>query len=350
MIIDLSIIVPVYNVKIFLERCVFSLLDQEIDNYEIILVDDGSTDGSDKVCDKLATNYPNIIKVIHKKNAGLGLARNSGLEVAGGKYICFIDSDDFVDKNYLSDMLMDIIKYNAEVCISKCYYQDNGRVVIPVSCYDSKYINTYLCEPNEIKKLSAKCIGKNTSNMDDCPCSVCFSIFKNTIFTEKNMKFCSERQFISEDLAFSMDLYQECKSVYFSNASGYHYWYNEQSLSKGYNKNRFTLLKCTMEEIENRLKTFGLNETSRVARYFAGAFDRCINQEIRCKKINFKDIVAHYNDMFSDDVTNKYLKIHLGTNSMSQPHRFLYKLVLHHHSVCVYILLKMYNLIKHKEV
>lgn len=91
----LSIIVPVYNVEKYLKTCINSLLEQKLDAYEIILVDDGSTDSSGGICDEYAKKHEKI-QVIHKKNGGLSSARNTGIENAVGKYIGFVDSDDYI--------------------------------------------------------------------------------------------------------------------------------------------------------------------------------------------------------------------------------------------------------------
>lgn len=95
-----SVIVPVYNVQQYLEQCIESVLRQSYTNYEIILVDDGSTDGSTEICDRYVTNYP-FVKVIHQENGGISAARNTGLDCATGKYVLFLDSDDFISSNAL---------------------------------------------------------------------------------------------------------------------------------------------------------------------------------------------------------------------------------------------------------
>lgn len=97
-----SIVVPIYNVESYLERCIQALLNQTLKDIEIILIDDGSPDHCPQICNEYAQKDSRI-KVIHKKNAGLGYARNSGLEIARGKYLAFVDSDDYVEANmYLS--------------------------------------------------------------------------------------------------------------------------------------------------------------------------------------------------------------------------------------------------------
>ena len=99
----LSIIVPIYNVEQYLRKCVDSLLQQDYDNYEIILVDDGSPDGCPKICDQYAAKHENV-RVFHRENGGLSAARNSGIEVAKGKYIMFVDSDDYIEPNVLGGL------------------------------------------------------------------------------------------------------------------------------------------------------------------------------------------------------------------------------------------------------
>lgn len=116
----LSIIVPVYNVEAFLKKCVDSLLAQDLpqDAYEIVLVDDGSTDGSGTLCDTLATDQGNI-RVVHQQNRGLSGARNAGIPVASGDYVMFVDSDDYLCPNVLGaligqmeDKQLDILRFN----------------------------------------------------------------------------------------------------------------------------------------------------------------------------------------------------------------------------------------------
>lgn len=112
-----SFIVPVYNVSAYFEQCVTSVLEQTVEDYEIILVDDGSTDGSELLCDKYVREYPQKIKCIHQSNKGLSAARNTGIEMAQGDYLIFLDSDDYLsDRRFLEliypkDFLPDVIVF-----------------------------------------------------------------------------------------------------------------------------------------------------------------------------------------------------------------------------------------------
>lgn len=99
----ISIVIPVYKVELYLEKCIESIINQTYKNLEIIIVDDGSPDNCPKICDEYAQK-DNRIKVIHKENGGLSDARNAGIDVAAGKYIAFVDSDDYVSNDYIEYM------------------------------------------------------------------------------------------------------------------------------------------------------------------------------------------------------------------------------------------------------
>lgn len=117
----ISVIVPVYNTQIYLSRCIESILSQSYGNIEVILIDDGSTDNSGSICDEYAQKDDRII-VIHKKNQGLSSARNQGINRSIGKYICFVDSDDWINERYIELLYKAIIETNADLAICNFEY------------------------------------------------------------------------------------------------------------------------------------------------------------------------------------------------------------------------------------
>lgn len=139
----ISIIVPIYNVVEYLEKCVQSIFNQTFQDFELLLIDDGSTDGSGLLADELAAQDSRAIS-LHKMNGGLSDARNYGLLHASGKYVTFIDSDDWIDRDYLSYLYSAITTYKAD--ISTCYYQTcSGKKQTPwrtpaarIDCIDSR--------------------------------------------------------------------------------------------------------------------------------------------------------------------------------------------------------------------
>ena len=111
-----SIIIPVYNIEEYLPRCLESVLGQSYENLEVILVDDGSTDQSGKICDYYASQDKRI-QVIHKKNEGVSIARNTGLDIATGEFIGFVDGDDLVEKDMIKILVQNSLKYEADISI-----------------------------------------------------------------------------------------------------------------------------------------------------------------------------------------------------------------------------------------
>lgn len=123
----ISVIVPVFNIKDYLSECIESLIDQSFDDYEIILIDDGSTDGSAAICDDYACKW-NKIKVFHKINGGLSSARNAGIEIAVGEYLVFVDGDDLVKKTYLLDLYNSISKFKTDIAICGFSYFAKSKI------------------------------------------------------------------------------------------------------------------------------------------------------------------------------------------------------------------------------
>ncbi len=138
----ISVIVPVYNVKQYLGKCIESLLMQTYTNFELILVNDGSTDGSDAICEAYKRKDDRIY-VINKANGGLSSARNAGIDICKGKYVCFVDSDDFVNKTYLEYLYQMLVKDNSQMAVcSACWWVDENS-------YESCNVEQTLCLNSE---------------------------------------------------------------------------------------------------------------------------------------------------------------------------------------------------------
>lgn len=139
----LSIIAPVYNVKDYLSSFFHSVLQQQMHDYELILVDDGSTDGSDKLCDKFAKQF-SFVHVIHKKNGGLSSARNSGEKIANGKYLLFVDSDDIMNPKALDSLyrILHSKSFDIAICPTDKIYLDGKIDRNSYKCFEN-YDNLY---------------------------------------------------------------------------------------------------------------------------------------------------------------------------------------------------------------
>lgn len=195
-----SIIVPVYNIENYIEECINSIIKQTYKNFELILVDDGSTDNSGKICDEFQQKDERIV-VVHKKNGGLSDARNTGILNSTGMYLMFIDGDDFLNSNNdLKKILKMINKYNADIIQYKMvYYYDND-----------KYLNQKdIIDVNNVSDLfnSLNILNKN----GNISVSACDKIVKRSLVIDNNLFF--EVGLISEDIMWSYNLYLKSKSI-----------------------------------------------------------------------------------------------------------------------------------------
>ena len=146
----LSVIIPIYNVEQYLRKCVDSVLNQDISSteYEIVLVDDGSPDGCPAICDEYSAEHANI-RVIHRENGGLSAARNSGIEVANGEYLMFVDSDDYIEPNVLKGLLAQIKRDNLDVLRYRLQYVNPQYEVYNPYKNDPFKGNDYSDEPTD---------------------------------------------------------------------------------------------------------------------------------------------------------------------------------------------------------
>ncbi len=110
-----SIIVPVYNIAEYLPKCIDSVLSQTSQDYELLLIDDGSPDNSGAICDDFAARYPDKIRAIHQPNGGAGAARNQGIALSKGEYLLFLDGDDYWESNLLADLKAAMKQHNADL-------------------------------------------------------------------------------------------------------------------------------------------------------------------------------------------------------------------------------------------
>ncbi len=154
--IKISVIIPVYNVYNFISKCLDSIINQTLKDIEIIVVNDGSPDDSQKIIDKYVKKYPKLIKSFKKENGGQGSARNLGLSYASGEYISFIDSDDWIDKNMLLDMYNLGIKNNSDIVICDMDDYCNDELIIKYNC--TKYDSVFKVTPSASNKIFKRSI------------------------------------------------------------------------------------------------------------------------------------------------------------------------------------------------
>ncbi len=235
-----SLILPVYNVQDYLERCVRSILAQSFTDYEMILVDDGATDGSGALCDALALQDPRIF-VVHKENGGLSSARNAGMEHARGQYIWFIDSDDWIEDGSLKMLSeavrepVDIVKFN------HFRVEQTGKAV-----YSNAKPGLYSGKRLEILREQAfHTTGKYVL-------SAWSHLYRAEFLRSTGLKFVSERVIGSEDYLYNLQALLLAERIFVIPAILYDYEMREGSLSRNYKKD----LPYRYTELYKRLVNF----------------------------------------------------------------------------------------------
>lgn len=282
-----SIIVPVYNVQQYLKKCIDSLIYQTLKNIEIILVDDGSPDQSGAICDQYAAQDSRI-KVIHKQNAGLGLARNSGLAVAQGEYVAFVDSDDFVSIHLFERLHTLAREYNADVVLGgHKRFWDESEIATDLAAFDG---NISVWNSHNIRQYLLDRVGLPPESKEDClrGAIVCCGIFRRCIIEDNGLQFESERKFIAEDIVFNIDFFPLCHTIVHCNDPLYYYRYNPRSLTAKYKSDRFEKNIVLFQEMYRRLgKQYAKEECFlSMSRYFLKFTRVALIQEMAYIKTN----------------------------------------------------------------
>ena len=232
-----TVVVPIYNVEKYLDACIESVVGQTYRNLEVILVDDGATDSCPKKCDAWAARDGRI-KVVHKRNQGLGMARNSGLEAASGKYICFFDSDDYVDADAVECLVEHAEHTGADVVVSGIrQVLDDGTVLnecvprCPKESYEGMEVQSEF-----LPFLVA--LDPRTGEDWGLMASACCSFYRLAALEKCGFRFVSERDIISEDVYSLLGLYRYVQRVSVIGRAFYNYRVNDASLTRTYNPQR----------------------------------------------------------------------------------------------------------------
>ena len=236
-------------------------------------MDDGSKDTSLSICKKYELKDSRI-RVFHKANEGLGLARNYGIERASGKYITFIDSDDYLTQDAIESMLEKAVATDADIVIASHYYKNKAQ---KVTLQERLYCGT------EIKEsLMVHMMGNMGNKLDALSYTAWGKLYKKDLFKKNNLVFPSERKFIWEDLAFSIEAYPMCEKVYVLHKPVYYYCFNEGSLTHTYKQNKLELVMELYGYMCVRIQELNLPDEAqyRLDTNFIGHIRTCIKLEV----------------------------------------------------------------------
>lgn len=297
----ISVIVPVYNVEAYLERCVESILQQTYAHFELILINDGSTDSSGQICDHLASQYENI-KVYHIENAGVSNARNMGIQLATGSWVTFIDSDDFVTQDYLATLASAVEGENIGFVIAPLHHIKNG-IVTDLPPHSGK---TELWSTEETMKELLM-----TTRTSFFPVA---KLFKRDLLADE--KF-NTNYHLAEDALFLTELLLKTRcSCVFIDKPVYYYDHREGSATTSVNRHVFDTIEVYQQIIAQVSQAFPNLKYELINREcwsYITVYDKIIftsREEYQKEKAELRNwIVQHRREIWKDAYFTTFRKV-----------------------------------------
>lgn len=309
-----SVILPIYNVEKYLDRCIKSIVNQTYHNLEILLIDDGSSDSSPDICEAWAKKEQRI-KVIHKKNAGLGMARNTGIENASGKYVFFVDSDDYVCTDMIEKAVRLAQKTYADiVCYGFSLLDASGstrKKFIPQT-KKTVYINEEIQKEFLANLIAPDSISGEKTNLS---MSAWATMVSNELIKKTEWRFVSEREYISEDIYSLLILYKHASRVAVLPEPLYFYCENSGSLTQTFKAERYNRIIRFYYDAQNLCDSLGYSENVKKRLDYRFISDTIATLKIMCgsnlahaeKRCELKKIVLNQ-DLQSMLKKNQYFR------------------------------------------
>lgn len=277
----ISIVLPCWGVEKYLDRCIDSLLNQTLKEIEIILVDDVSPDRVPEMCDEYAKKDSRVTVIHKEKNEGLGFARNTGLTIAKGEFVAFLDSDDFVDIH----MFEDLYNYAKEHNLDSCYCGYNNYIDDTHIRVRQEKKEPEVCEGRgSVDSVLMDMVGAEPSYYSDVKILSCMwkGIYSMNLIRKYNLQFVSEREYIAEDIMFHIDFLPHANRVGYIPGCYYYYCDNGTSLTRKYRSDRFDRELYQVRGMKNSLLVHGYKEEQfqiRLDRYLLLKIRACVSQQ-----------------------------------------------------------------------
>lgn len=325
----LTVMIPVYNVEGYLRKCLDSVVYPELADYEILLVNDGSTDLSGEICREYAERYPELVRVITTENGGLGKARDVGIDNAEGEYILFLDSDDYLSENALPEM-MKFLSVGFDLCF-----------------FDIRSVN----EDGKLLKYIHGCSIEGEFTLDSFPellfemPSAWNKIYRRSLFTENGIYYPGRVWY--EDMYVTPLLYTKAKKMLSVHCAWHNYLQRAGSITNNKNTERNLEIIPAVNAMLDAYKGVGLYEEYFEQLEYAAFYHQVIAASTR---VNLADMKSDVQDtLYSDFITkfpnyteNRYVK------GMSKKYKLLHFLIRHRMRFCLNAVMKLNNFIKGK--
>lgn len=290
-----SLIVPIYKIEDYLPKCIESILAQTCSDYELLLIDDGSPDGSGKICDEYAAKYPEKIRAVHQPNGGAGAARNHGISLSEGDYLLFVDGDDYLSENFLADLSETIRKTPADLILFGAEVEKNGKKVGELhETVEADKLLTVNKEPDLFFGVMA-------------PWN---RAYKRSLFTENGIEFATKVWY--EDIRVVTKILAAADTAIRLPGCYYHYLQREGSSMNNKNVERNVEILYAFDDILSWYRERGFFERNyselefqAIQHLWLAASVRVI--QIDCKHHLISDFRDYMQKHFPDFTKNKYL-------------------------------------------
>lgn len=294
----ISVVVPVYKVENYLNRCIDSILHQSYENIELILIDDGSPDNCPVICDSYANEY-DFIKVIHKENEGVSAARNSGIEIAKGNYIAFVDSDDYIHTDYLTTLIYMLRRSDAK--ISMCSYKK-------VIDYEENVIIS-----NSDFMIISDLLAMDMLLNDQSKCAPWGKLYNINLF--KEIRFPKGK--IMEDMFVMPLLFMKADTIAISTAQLYFYNQEGESITRSsFNYNKLDIVEAALSWKKHTEINYPSLFEKASMHYYATVIDNCIylsqvtdDYGISIYNKYKMELMCNYNNIIKSKYSSKATKI-----------------------------------------
>lgn len=337
-----TVVVPIYKTEKYLDKCISSIANQTYSNLEILLIDDGSPDNCPQICDAWAKKDQRI-RVIHKQNEGLGLARNTGIDNASGEYICFFDSDDFVAPDTIEKSFCKLESTQAEVAVFGFSAVDISEKILSTFAPDA---SKELYRNDEVRdEFLPDLIAPDPKGdiQRRFYMSACMMMFSRKLIDRCKWRFVSERVIISEDVYSLLELFGYVNSVVILPEALYYYRANQLSTSRKYQPDRYQKIKHFYCESVLLCERHGYSE--RIIQRMADpylAFTRAAMKQEAKADLPLASRIKSIKAIVTDEVLQEVLRIQ-KKDTATLPRRIIFWAMKHHLSNLCFLLLSARN-------
>lgn len=325
----LSIIIPVYNVAEYLPACLDSVIYPELSDYEVIVVNDGSTDASPVIAEEYAAKYPGLIHLIHKENGGLGDARNAAIEPAKGEFLFFLDSDDKLAENAVPEILDELT-------------DDRDIIMLDIQPFTPEGV--YLEKMSGCKRTGKLSLSDYPELIMEYP-SGCNKICRKKLFTDTGIRFPARAWY--EDLRTMPKFYLHTDKIFSTGKAWYLYLIRPGSITNNAKLQRHMEIVDAVDDLVGYYKSLGKYEEYKEQLEYTAFHNQFLTASVRVCEVDtksgvLKQLKDEFIKRFPSYADNRYIK------SISKKHRLLSSLLIREKYNTVAAIMKLNNLVKRK--